>query len=269
MCLLMRTIFTNSRTELEFFKSQTLYGHTHDVQLEDFLSRTYAPGTLMQRRFKYVVDTFLSGRPKDVLEIGAGCGDLSVFASTLYPDNRYTVSDLSKDLLDRFFSRTKKWFKSEHDFKLAYCAAENMPFADENFDVVLVKSAVHHFEDFEKAFSEIRRILRKGGVVVCLNDPVCFNIPIYREIRDLTFAFSERIRGNNCRIYPFAAYMKCGDGFSSAKWEYDPASMEDIVNNESRNRLKKMLFSYIKKSRLLFGWFFAWRFNSYIFYFMK
>jgi ubiquinone/menaquinone biosynthesis C-methylase UbiE len=265
----MGPIFTSGKTELENGKVQTWYGHTRDEQLEDFLPNTYSEGKLMQRRFKNLADTYLVGNKKDVLEIGAGSGDLSVYASSLYPDNSYTISDISPDMLNRFFPRVKQWFKSEHDFKLAYFPAEDIPFPDESFDVVLMKSTVHHFDDFSKAFSEIRRVLRKGGVAVFVNDPVCANVPLYREIRNLTFAFKDRLCGSNCRIYPFSTYLACGKGFSKVQWHYDPAIMEDIRNNRTRSGWKQKVFSVIEKNPTLFGWFFAWRFNSYTFAFTK
>ena len=265
----MRTIFTSGKTELENGKVQTWYGHEENEQIEDWLPKAYTPGQLYQRRFKYVADKYLSGGKKDVLEIGAGSGDFSIYCAQLYPQNSYTISDISQDMLDRFFPRAKKWFKSDHNFKLGYFPAEKIPFPDESFDVVLMKSTVHHFDDFDKAFNEVRRVLRKGGVTVFINDPVCFNIPIYREIKNLTFAFKDRLYGSNCRIYPFPTYLRSGKNFSKVTWEYDPASMEDIHKNTTRTGWKRSLFTIIEKNPTLFSWFFLWRFNSYVFAFTK
>ncbi len=42
---------------------------------------------------------------------------------------------------------------------------ENLPFASNSFDYVFSNS-FHHFDDFEKSFSEIYRVCRKGGRIV-------------------------------------------------------------------------------------------------------
>lgn len=46
-------------------------------------------------------------------------------------------------------------------------SAEKLPFDDNNFDFVVSLTAIHHFEDLDKALSEIKRV-GKGKVVVSL-----------------------------------------------------------------------------------------------------
>ena len=41
--------------------------------------------------------------------------------------------------------------------------AEILPFADETFDVIIAKDALHHFKDPLQALSEIFRVLKRGG----------------------------------------------------------------------------------------------------------
>ncbi len=45
-------------------------------------------------------------------------------------------------------------------------SAEDLPFEDESFDVVIMTSVVEHVPNVELAFKEIGRILKKGGVFV-------------------------------------------------------------------------------------------------------
>lgn len=44
--------------------------------------------------------------------------------------------------------------------------AEELPYADESFDVVACRAAFHHFPRPERVLSEMRRIVRRGGRVV-------------------------------------------------------------------------------------------------------
>jgi SAM-dependent methyltransferase len=47
--------------------------------------------------------------------------------------------------------------------------AENLPFADAQFDGAVTRAAVHHFADPQRAFNEMFRVLRPGGTAVILD----------------------------------------------------------------------------------------------------
>ena len=44
--------------------------------------------------------------------------------------------------------------------------AENLPFEDETFDIVITRLAFHHFTNCEEPFNEMKRGLKKGGKLV-------------------------------------------------------------------------------------------------------
>ena len=44
---------------------------------------------------------------------------------------------------------------------------EYLPFRDRSFDLVYAHSFFHHFPDYEKLVSEIKRVLRSEGIVIC------------------------------------------------------------------------------------------------------
>lgn len=44
--------------------------------------------------------------------------------------------------------------------------AEQLPFADETFDIVITRLAFHHFASSEEPFQEMKRVLKKGGKLV-------------------------------------------------------------------------------------------------------
>jgi 2-polyprenyl-3-methyl-5-hydroxy-6-metoxy-1,4-benzoquinol methylase len=50
--------------------------------------------------------------------------------------------------------------------KLTLSDAQDMPFEEDSFDLVMANHMLHHIEDMDKAISEIRRILKPGGLLV-------------------------------------------------------------------------------------------------------
>lgn len=94
---------------------------------------------------------YLEVRPEDrVLEIGCGSGAL---LRRLPAKVRYGVEPAAS-LLD-----------TSREFQGIIAAAENLPFADEAFDLVFFKHALHHVTDKRRAFDEAVRVTRKGGRV--------------------------------------------------------------------------------------------------------
>lgn len=60
--------------------------------------------------------------------------------------------------------------------------AERLDFADNTFDVIVCSGVLHHL-DLEKAFPELRRVLKSGGRIICM-EPLRYNpaIQLYRKL---------------------------------------------------------------------------------------
>lgn len=59
---------------------------------------------------------------------------------------------------------------------------EEIPFADQNFDIVLTRLAFHHFTDMEKPFAEMNRVLKPSGQLVVIDMEA--SIRPLREVED-------------------------------------------------------------------------------------
>ncbi len=53
----------------------------------------------------------------------------------------------------------------------AACEASELPFEDDEFDLVFGHAVLHHLPDLDAAFGEFRRVLRPGGVVAFCGEP--------------------------------------------------------------------------------------------------
>ena len=105
---------------------------------------------------------FESGRPFDVVDLGAGTGLFSTHVLDAYPHARFTLVDLAEKLLDVARSRF-----AELPGQFAYLTADYRTIEPPPiFDVVVSSLSIHHLTDEEKQdlFGRIYRLLRDGGV---------------------------------------------------------------------------------------------------------
>ena len=74
-----------------------------------------------------------------------------------YPERNYTGVDFSEKMIE---TANKK-----HITGIRFVAGdcENMPFADNSFDVVTCSMSFHHYPDPERFFMSLHRVLRPGG----------------------------------------------------------------------------------------------------------
>src|SRR3954453_8723902 len=57
------------------------------------------------------------------------------------------------------------------DVQTRVCDAEDLPFADGEFDLVLGHAVLHHLPDLARAFGGFGRVLRPGGTVLFAGEP--------------------------------------------------------------------------------------------------
>jgi SAM-dependent methyltransferase len=103
---------------------------------------------------------FEDARDKDVLEIGVGMGADHIEWARARPRSLAGV-----DLTERAIRFTQvRLAAAGLVSKLQAADAEKLPFADATFDLVYSWGVLHHSPDTAKAFREVGRVLRPGGV---------------------------------------------------------------------------------------------------------
>jgi tRNA (cmo5U34)-methyltransferase len=97
------------------------------------------------------------------LDIGAGTGLLTSFIHQKYPDSRYTLIDISDEMIIQAKSR----FPEFRNFNFITADYTNYKFQDK-YDVVVSSLSIHHLTDTEKRllFKEIHTILNNNGFFI-------------------------------------------------------------------------------------------------------
>jgi len=105
--------------------------------------------------------------PKQCKIIELGCGDANLWEKNkdrIPKDLDITLSDVSKGMLNDAKINLGK--KSEN-FKFQIIDAEDIPYNDSTFDVVIANHMLYHVDNIQKALSEICRVLKPGGYLYC------------------------------------------------------------------------------------------------------
>ncbi len=112
--------------------------------------------------------SFLEG--ENALDVATGTCDVAIEALNRV---KYVVGvDLSMGMLKAGSGKI-----SSENIDLVCAPAENLPFADESFDNVIIAFGIRNIPDKISALYEFKRVLKKGGRVVILE----FNKPVYKS----------------------------------------------------------------------------------------
>jgi len=149
------------------------------------------------------------GPGASVLDVCCGTGDFAFAARrAVGPTGRVVGVDVSEEMLG--VARGKSGRNQLYvDFRNADVL--ELPFADGEFDACTVGFGIRNVSDIVRAFSEMRRVCRPGGKVVCLEitQP---QIPVFKQFYGLWFK----------RAVPWLGRFAAHDG---AAYSYLPASV--------------------------------------------
>ena len=152
----------------------------------DFLNHVLSVGIdrLWRRR---AVNNVKKYNPRNILDIATGTGDFAIASLRLKPES-ITGVDISVGMLQYGNEKIAKKGLS-HIIKLEQGDSENLRFDTETFDAITVGFGVRNFENLEKGLSEMRRVLKTGGVVAILE----FSKPTAFPIKQLYWFYFKHI----------------------------------------------------------------------------
>lgn len=98
-----------------------------------------------------------------ILELGCGTGKFWYKnRENIGKDLKITLSDFSNSMLK---SAKDKLKEVNYEFIYKKINAEDIPYKDESFDVIIAQHMLYFIPNIEKALSEIKRILSPGGML--------------------------------------------------------------------------------------------------------
>jgi ubiquinone/menaquinone biosynthesis C-methylase UbiE len=102
------------------------------------------------------------------LEIGSGTGYFSLNLLLAGVIREATCTDISPGMIATLRANAERL---RLDVNTAVTGAEDLPFDDASFDLVMGHAVLHHLPDLERAFGEFHRVLKPGGTLVFAGEP--------------------------------------------------------------------------------------------------
>lgn len=138
--------------------------------------RLYSP-YILRRYFhqQNYLSVLKSLKPADkILEVGCGEGIVSVFAA------KRGISITAVDISRANLLAAKELANKEGvENKISFIEgdAENLPFDDNSFDVVIADNVLEHLPSFEKGLREVKRVTKKRAIIAL--PTAMFNLSVF------------------------------------------------------------------------------------------
>jgi SAM-dependent methyltransferase len=145
------------------------------------------------------------------LEIGAGTGYFSLNLMRARVIREAVCTDISQGMLDELEHTARRL---GIEVETARCDAQQLPFADDSFDLVFGHAVLHHLPDLDAAFREFRRVLRPGGRVAFCGEPSAYGDRLARLPKRAALAMApawRRLLGVGVRVDDFADECEAAD----------------------------------------------------------
>lgn len=101
-------------------------------------------------------------KDKIVLEIGCGTGSLARYVSP------YTKSMVATDYSKGMLEVASRGLNPDN-LRFEFADAGLLPYPDASYDIVIIANALHIMPEPIKALSEVRRVLKTGGILIAPN----------------------------------------------------------------------------------------------------
>lgn len=192
---------------------------------------------LQKKWKKYLIDEIVRSLSKDskVLDLCCGTGDIGISVAELSKNTHVIGADFSSNMIRVAESKAKGL--DNIDFNIENAC--DLSFDDLTFDIVAISFGLRNTKDYQKVLSEIKRVLKKDGLLLCLDSfvPDFFMVkPFYK----IYFKYIMPILGGGIK------------DIKSYKWLYQ-STKEFLKKDQLIDLYEKVGFSNIKSKSFMFG----------------
>lgn len=181
----------------------------------DFLNHFLSLGIDILWR-KRTIKALKPYKPKEILDVATGTGDLAIEMNRLQPD-RIIGMDIANQMLDKGREKLhKKGLTPTITFE--YGDSENLAYETDQFDAVTVAFGVRNFEHLDAGLAEMQRVLKPGGVAAILE----FSRPRVFPLKQLYQAYFQN-------VLPLLGRLFSKD---AAAYRYLPESVQAFPDGE-------------------------------------
>lgn len=177
----------------------------------------------------------------NILDVATGTGDVAFRLHEMLPEAKITGIDLSEGMLSVARRKLLSLPKNARDlisFGKADCL--QLPFADEEFDLITVAYGVRNFENLLAGLKEMRRVLCKGGILCVIE----LSVP-EGKLTGLGYKIYSR------HLIPAIGKIVSGD---SRAYSYLPESIAAAPQrNDMAEIMKQAGFTDVRWKSLTFG----------------
>ena len=158
----------------------------------------------------------------DVLEVGCGSGALWVNIAALLPHLRLTLTDLSDGMVEAA-TRAVEPLDSIDLVGARTSDAQDLPFSDAAFDVVVANHMLYHVPEPTRAVAEFSRVLRPdGALLAATNGPR--HLDVLADLSRQALGWSP-LDFSDGRFGTSNGAVILGTAFASVEWQPHPSTM--------------------------------------------
>ncbi|MBN2539740.1 MAG: class I SAM-dependent methyltransferase [Deltaproteobacteria bacterium] len=139
----------------------------------------------MNRHYEILGKELLGVHEKRVLELATGSGSAVNF---LPNDNHYTGTDISPGLLRKAVKNFRTAGFKDAEFYVT--SADDLPFDDDSFDLVLCILSLNFFNDIHRFLQEVKRVAVPTALLIC-SVPVPERNKVHSTIRGTLYSEEE------------------------------------------------------------------------------
>lgn len=126
-------------------------------------------------------------KPKNILDVATGTGDLAIEALRQFPTAQITGIDIAHEMLEVGRKKLKKK-GLDNSITLVLGDGEIIDFQDNTFDAITVAFGVRNFENLEKGLEDMLRVLKPGGKAIILEFTKPRSFP-FKQLYNTYFKF--------------------------------------------------------------------------------